>query len=73
MIPADVAGTNGIVRDAVERHLLHIEIAIEQKIAVIPNDERQKEYKGNADPIKERPPIIAGSFFRKTQPRHRIT
>ena len=33
MIPADVAGTNGIVRDAVERHLLHIEIAVEQKAA----------------------------------------
>ena len=54
MIPADVAGTNGIVRDTVERHLLHIEIAVEQKAAAVYDHERHKDGKGQNEADKER-------------------
>ena len=53
MIPADVAGTNGIVRDAVERHLLHIEIAVEKKAAAVYDHERHKDDKGQSEAEKE--------------------
>ena len=53
MIPADIAGKNGIVRDAVERHLLHIEIAVEQKAAAVYDHEWHKDDKGQSEAEKE--------------------
>ena len=45
--PAQIAAAHRVVAHLVERHLLHVEVAVKEKIAVVEQDERDKKQKRN--------------------------
>ncbi len=71
--PAPVAAAHGVVAHLVEGDLLHVEVPVKQKIAVVEKDERQKEQKRQNQAGEQGLPVIPQlpAALKIFQPRHR--
>ena len=60
--PAPVPASDRVVAHLVEWDLLHVEIAVEQKITVVEDDKGYEEYEGDPQTGDERQPQVVTVF-----------
>ena len=53
MVPAEIAGTYGIVCDSVEGDLLYVKVSVEEKTAAVAYDKRQKDHGRKTESVQK--------------------